>query len=65
MLANRQNDDPVPNRVTSPSESIDPRPNAVIGRSSHTRREQTFGKVSGIEDEADEIRDGKTGSSES
>jgi hypothetical protein len=55
MLANRQNDEPVPNRVTSPSESINPRPNAVIGRSSHTRREKTFGKVGGIEHETDEI----------
>jgi hypothetical protein len=55
MLAIRQNDESVPTRVTSPSESIDPRPNAVIGRGSHTRRAQTFGKVSGIEDETDEI----------
>jgi hypothetical protein len=52
MLNNRQNDEPVPNRVTSPSESINKRPNAVLGRGSHTRGEQTFGKV---EDETDEI----------
>jgi hypothetical protein len=55
MLANRQNDEPVSNRVISPSESINPRPNAELGRGSHTRREQTFGKVSGIKDETDEI----------
>jgi hypothetical protein len=55
MLTNRQNDEPVKKRVASPSESIDPRPNAVIARGSHTRREHTFGKVSGIKHETDEI----------
>lgn len=55
MLANSQNDEPVPDGVTPTSEPIDPRPKGVIGRSSCTRSEETFGKVGGVEDETDEI----------
>lgn len=55
MLANCQNDEPVPNRVASPSEPIDPRPNAVVARISRTCGEETFRKVSRVEDETDEI----------
>lgn len=55
MLANRQNDEPVPNRVASSSEPINPRPNAVIGRGSRTRSKETFWEVGGVKDETDKI----------
>ena len=55
MLADCQNDKPVPNRVASPSEPIDPGQNAVVGRAPDTSKEETFGEVSSVEDETDEV----------
>ena len=55
MLANCQNDKPVPNCVTSPSEPVNPGPNAVVGRGLSTGGEETLGEVSRIEGEANEI----------
>lgn len=56
MLANCQNDKPVPNRMAPPSELVDPRPNRMLGRIPGMCNEQTFGEVSGIEKETDEVR---------
>ena len=55
MLANCQNDKPVPNRVASPSELVDPRPDRVVGRAPGMGNEQTFREVSSIEKETDEV----------
>ena len=56
MLANRQNDEAVPNGVTSPSKPIDPRPNAVICRSPGMCCEETFGEMGSVEDETEDVR---------
>jgi hypothetical protein len=55
MLANCQNDKPVPNRVASPSELVDPRQNRVLGRVPGMGDEETFREVSSIEKETDEV----------
>ena len=57
VLANCQNDKPVPNRVASPSELVNPRQNGVVGRVPGMGNEETFGEVSSIEKETDEIGD--------
>ena len=55
VLANRQYDKSVPNRVASPSKPIDPRPNTVVGRGLGTGREETLGEVSSVEAETNEV----------
>ena len=55
MLTNCQNDEPVPNRVASPSELVHPRPNGVVGRVPGMGNEQTFREVGSIETETDKV----------
>ena len=46
----------MPDSMTAPAELVNPRPNAVVRRSSSAGDKEAFGKVSNIEDETDEAR---------